>query len=132
MLKSNATKSMAVVFAMSILPAMGATNALADSSGWVTPDNLKKYSDLMKAEQKMPTSIACKGDSSNTVVRDSMQVNITFGPNPDHKKWLWVWGINFGKKKHDLLPQGWKLVSQSGFVRPTTGLIVRCGVFIGP
>jgi hypothetical protein len=122
-----------LLFAISALPlAFLATEAQAQSSGWVTPPKAMEFSRQMKREKMEPTRIACKGDSSHAIIRDSMSIDLDFSPNTNHKKWVWKWGANFGKVKHDLEAKGWKLTSYSGFTRPKTGLVVRCGIFESP
>lgn len=126
------TLSKPAMFAAILSIAMLSTNALAESTGWVTPTTIDKVSRSMNQKQLMPVSIKCKGDSKSSSVRASMLINMTFSPNPKRKRWQWVWGSRFGATKHDLEKKGWKLVSTSSFVRPATGLAVRCGVFHAP
>ena len=106
--------------------------ARAESSGWVHPSALKKFSDQMKAKGLVPVKMACKGDSKSSSIRDSMLINMEFTRLPAKKRWRWAWGRSYGKTKHNLESKGWKLVSASGFVRPNTGLAVRCGIFHAP
>lgn len=124
--------SKAIALAVVLCFSVASTNALAEATGWVTPSTIDKISKSMNRKRMMPVSIKCKGDSKSSSVRASMLINMTFSPNPNRKRWRWVWGNRFGATKHDLQKKGWKLVSTSGFVRPATGLAVRCGVFHAP
>ncbi|MCD2175592.1 hypothetical protein [Rhizobium sp. C4] len=115
-----------------LLPVAAMAAGQQQSTGWVSADDFKAMSNKMKARGMMPVSIACKGDSGSTIIRESIMLNVTFAPDTDHRPWKWVWGTMMGHYTHYLVPKGWKLVSQSGFTRPKTGLFVPCGVFVGP
>lgn len=128
----KALGSALLLVATTLPPGTGHAGSQTQSTGWVTPTELKTFSNRMKAEHMMPIKVACKGDSRSTIIRDSMMINMTFEPNTEHRHWYWKWGSNFGRSKHNLLKKGWTLVSQSGFTRPKTGLYVPCGVFLAP
>lgn len=110
----------------------GAQPAEAASSGWMHPTELHRFSQQMNSRNMMPVKVACRGDSRTSHVRDSMQINMTFAPNPRGRQWRWVWGSQYGSTKSQLERQGWKLVSSSSFTRPQSGLRVRCGIFHAP
>lgn len=120
-----------ILAAAVLLPVAGNADQTR-SSGWVTPKELLKFTRSMNGTHWVPTKIACKGDSSSSFIRDSILLNITFTPDTEHRPWKWVWGTDMGHYTHYLMPKGWKLVSQSGFTRPNTGLFVPCGVYAGP
>lgn len=101
----------------------------ATSSGWLHPTEMERFSKQMSGKMMMPVKIACRGDSSKSSVRDSMELNLTFAPNPANLRWRWVWGSTYSSTKFQLEKAGWKAVSTSGFTRPTTGLRVPCGIF---
>lgn len=83
----------------------------------------------MENDKLMPTKMECRGDSRSSSVRESMEVRVTYIPNPSNKRWRWGWGANFVAIKNFWGKHGWSLVSASLFTRPKTGLLVRCGVF---
>lgn len=124
--------SLLMLSALALPLAAGVAEAAEQSTGWVNSKDALQLSHQLKARGMMPVRIACKGDSSSSFIRDSIMLNVTFAPDTDHRPWKWRWGTNMGHYEHYLLPKGWKLVSQSGFTRPKTGLFVPCGVFVGP
>jgi hypothetical protein len=116
---------------IALLMCVAVNSARAESTGWITPNELEKVSKEMRSKGMMPVKVACRGDSSSSNVRDSMQINMEWQPNREKRHWHWIWGDQFGRLKHDLEKKGWKLASSSGFTRPKTGLAVRCGIFHG-
>lgn len=132
MRKSPLFHAILVLAATAVLPVVGMAAGQEQSTGWVNSQDALQLSHKLKAMGMMPVRIACKGDSSSSFIRDSIMLNITFAPDTDHRPWKWRWGTNMGHYTHYLMPKGWKLVSQSGFTRPKTGLFVPCGVFVGP
>ncbi len=130
--KSPAMRALLMIAATALLPAAGMAAGQEQSTGWVSSGDALKMSHALSARGMMPVHIECKGDSRSSFIRDSIMLNITFAPDTDHRPWKWRWGTNMGHYAHYLMPKGWKLVSQSGFTRPKTGLFVPCGIFVGP
>jgi hypothetical protein len=123
---------MLVLAGMALLPAAAMAAGQEQSTGWVSSDDALRLSNQLKKKGLMPVKIECRGGSSSSFIRDSIMLDITFAPDTDHRPWKWRWGTNMGHYGHYLVPKGWKLVSQSGFTRPKTGLFVPCGIFVGP
>ncbi len=132
MRKLSCIHAIIILAVTALLPPAAMSAGQSQSTGWVAPDDAYRLSRSLKYQGLMPVKIECKGDSSSSFIRDSMMINVTFGPNTEHRPWKWRWGYNFSKYEHKLGPKGWKLVSQSGFTRPKTGLFVPCGIFVGP
>ena len=126
--KFNAFFSIAIL--LFAIGAFAAKPAQADTTNWISPDELTQLTKRMKREHLVPTKIECRGDSRSPSIRKSIELRMTYVPNTADKVWAWYWGIGYeSARAYYRRNPGWKEVSVSGFLRPKTGLFVRCGVF---
>lgn len=101
----------------------------AQSTGWLDANELPKFTKAHFSKNTLPTSISCK-DSEVVAGMDrrNTMVKIEYGPNPNRTKWKWAWGTAVGKVDHDYKADGFKIVSEDSFRRPS-GLLIRCAIW---
>jgi len=121
-------------FAVGLSLALCSTSTYAapaknEVTGWVTPDEAYSLSVKNTKDGRIGVKMECRGDSRSSSVRESMEIRLTFAPNPSRKRWRWSWGADFVPKKNFYEKHGWTQVSASSFIRPKTGLLVPCGLF---
>ncbi|WP_346898983.1 hypothetical protein [uncultured Roseibium sp.] len=102
--------------------------AIARQTGWIGTAEWARISRTLSDRGEMPVSVKCKDTGNRGLNWKSSIANVRIEKNPDHRRWYWWFGQNYGRAKTRVEKQGYKLVSHSVYQR-ASGLKINCGIW---
>jgi hypothetical protein len=122
-------KFLKVMLPVLLVAGLGASSALAESSGWMSGYNAYKVYRKYERDGFMPTSITCRDSKLRQLDVGETEYNVTFAKNTQDLRWYWAVGSDYGPISRKAEKEGFKRVSFGQYKRPKSGLIVRCAIW---
>ncbi|HTV69688.1 MAG TPA: hypothetical protein VMF90_14235 [Rhizobiaceae bacterium] len=108
-----------------------AAPAAAETSGWLTDNQFRKYSREQSRAGKLMTKLDCKnGSNYDDPQNGAVLFRATFVPNTKKSEWRYIWGeLGAYKRNTAKLGAGFRRASYASFTRQS-GLFIQCSLWI--
>lgn len=123
-------KTISTILVTAALSVSSSIPANAGTTGWLEGRKALASAKKFAREKYVPTAIHCR--DSRTVGLDvrKSEYKIDFSNRKAEYKYHWAIGTSYAPVKLKVEKQGYKLVSMDQFRRKSTGLRIRCGLWI--
>lgn len=104
--------------------------AHAESSDWLGARAILKFANSLAKSKQLPTAVECKTTEGKEAAA-SFLARLTYEPNTAGIAWYVDGGsqADFVSKNKKAISKGYRLVKESMYRRPKSGLVVRCGIW---
>lgn len=103
--------------------------AQAETTDWMKGTDSLRFARKLGAGGDIVTGMECKDSGQASLDYDSALVRLTYSRNVKHTGWVISGWNNLPSFKKYFADRGYKMVSQTMFVRQKSGLRLYCGIF---